>query len=69
MIRYIMVDLPNIEPFLQRYNELESKLADPAIFKDQELATKISHEHNRIKIILEQFKEVDECQKAIEDSR
>ena len=64
-----MVDLPNIEPFLQRYNELESKLADPAIFKDQELATKISREHNRIKIILEQFKEVDECQKAIEDSR
>jgi peptide chain release factor 1 len=69
MIRYIMVDLPNIEPFLQRYNELESKLADPAIFKDQELATKISRDHNRIKVILEQFREIDECQKAIAESK
>ncbi|MDB0031400.1 peptide chain release factor 1 [Opitutales bacterium] len=64
-----MVDLPNIEPFLQRYNELESKLADPSVFKDQELATKISREHSKIKVILEQFEEISICQKAIEDAK
>lgn len=69
MIDNNMVDLPNIEPFLQRYNELESKLADPAVFKDQELATKISREHNKIKLLLEQFKEINDCLQAIEESK
>ena len=64
-----MIELPNIDPFRQRYNELESKLADPSVFKDQELATKISREHSKIKVILEQFKEISICQKAIEDAK
>ena len=28
-----MVDLPNIEPFQQRFNEIESILSDPEIFR------------------------------------
>ena len=35
--------LPDIDPFRQRYNELEAQLSD--IFKDGKLATEISKEH------------------------
>ena len=63
-----MDDLPNIQPFLQRYNELESKLANPDIFKNQELATKLSREHNHIKVILDQHKELKDCEFAISES-
>ena len=63
-----MDDLPNIQPFLQRYNELESKLANPDIFKDQDLATKLSREHNRIKVILDKHKELKDCEFAISES-
>ena len=39
-----MIELPNIDPFRQRYNELEEKLSDPTIFKDPETAKDISRE-------------------------
>ena len=44
-----MVELPNIKPFLKRHNELEAELANPDLFKDAEVASNISREHNRIK--------------------
>ncbi len=64
-----MIDLPNIEPFRQRYNELEKKLADPDIFKDPFKAKKISREHNRIKSIINLFDEIQNCLKSIEESK
>ena len=48
-----MDNLPNIEPFRQRYNELESILSDAEIFKDPIQASKLSREHGRLKLILE----------------
>ena len=45
--------LPNIEPFRQRYNELESKLSDPTVFKDAVLASELSREHRRVREIIE----------------
>jgi peptide chain release factor 1 len=64
-----MIDLPNIDPFRQRYNELEEKLADPAIFKDPDVAKEVSREHNRIKSIINLFDEVQSCVNSIEESR
>jgi peptide chain release factor 1 len=54
--------LPNIEPFRQRYNELEGKLSDPNIFKDAVLASELSREHRRVKEIIE----THECIKSLE---
>ena len=48
-----MEDIPNIEPFRQRYNEIESKLSDPSVFKDSNLASGLSREHNRLRSILD----------------
>ena len=50
--------LPNIEPFRQRYNELEEQLSDPIIFKDAVLAAELSRDHGRVKGIIEAFEEI-----------
>jgi peptide chain release factor 1 len=54
-----MVELPNIKPFLKRYNELEAELANPDLFKDAEIASKISREHNRIKNIIDYHDKIE----------
>ena len=48
-----MEEIPNIEPFRQRYNEIENKLSDPMVFKDTGLASDLSKEHNRLGTIID----------------
>ena len=48
-----MENLPNIEPFRSRFNELEQQLSLPETFKDNQKASELSREHRRIKKILE----------------
>ena len=50
--------LPDIDPFRQRYNELEAQLSNPDIFKDGKLATELSKEHSRIKKYSYQFRKI-----------
>ena len=64
-----MVDLPNIEPFQQRFNEIESILSDPEIFKNQELSKKYSREHGKLKEILDIYEKINNCVKEISESR
>ena len=59
----VMVDLPNIEPFQQRFNEIESILSDPEIFKNQELSKKYSREHGKLKEILDIYEKINNCVK------
>ena len=47
-----MNNLPDVEPFRQRYNELEIQLSDPEVFKNAHLASALSKEHNTLKSIL-----------------
>ncbi len=47
-----MNKLPDVEPFRQRYNELEIQLSDPEVFKNAHLASALSKEHNTLKSIL-----------------
>ena len=69
-----MENLPKVDPFRQRYNELELQLSDPSIFKDSHLASNISREHNRIQQILQLHsraqllsKEVDQLKELFDD--
>ncbi len=64
-----MVDLPNIEPFQQRYNEIEKILADPEIFKNQDLAKRYSREHSKLKEILEIYENILGCLDGINESK
>jgi len=60
--------LPNIEPFRQRYNELESKLSDPTVFKDAVLASELSREHRRVREIIETHERIIGLEKQIKES-
>jgi peptide chain release factor 1 len=48
-----MEELPNIEPFRQKFKELENQLAEPEVFKDAIRASSINREHTRIGKIIE----------------
>ena len=57
-----MEELPiNIQPFRKRYQEIESQLAEPDVFKDAMRASSLNREHTRIRKILEIFDEANEC--------
>ncbi len=60
--------IPNIEPFRQRYNELEQKLSDPAVFKDASMASELSREHGRVKVIIETFESIKELEEQVQES-
>jgi peptide chain release factor 1 len=60
--------LPNIEPFRQRYNELESKLSDPTVFKDSGLASELSKEHRRVREIIETHESIEGLERQIKES-
>ena len=56
-----MEGLPNIEPFRQRYKEIEDKLSEPDVFKDSLRASSLNREHTRIRKILEIYDDANLC--------
>lgn len=69
-----MENLPNIEPFRTRFNELEKLLSLPETFQDNLKATELSKEHRRLqgildinKDILEYEDELEQCQSLLEE--
>ena len=56
-----MEGLPNIEPFRQRYKEIEDKLSEPDVFKDSLRASSLNREHTRIRKILEIYDDANRC--------
>ena len=63
-----MVDLPNIKPFLKRFDELEIKIANPDLFKDANSASIISREHSRLKNIIELHQKIETSKTDIQQS-
>ncbi len=57
-----MEELPNIEPFRQRYKEIENKLAQPDFFKDPMRASSLNREHTHVRKILELYDAAQLCQ-------
>ena len=60
-----MEELPNIEPFRKRCQEIEMQLADPDVFKDAMRASSLNREHTHIRKILEIFDEANQCYSEI----
>ncbi len=70
-----MNDLPNIEPFKKRYDELSELMAAPDFYSDQRKVTSISREHQKLATLIEKteslqklFNELEESQKLLNDS-
>ena len=64
-----MHDLPDIEPFRKRHAEVEKKLADPEVFKDQRRATTLSREHRRLEDLIALAEEIATFEKSLEENR
>ena len=58
--------IPDIEPFRQRYSEIEVQLSDPNVFKDAFSASALSREHSRLKKILSLYEELKDVETQIE---
>ena len=52
-----MLKLPDIEPFRQRFNEIELQLANPEVFKDSRKASALNRDHTRLRRILDLYNE------------
>ena len=59
--------LPNIEPFRSHCEELEKKLSLPETFQDNQIASKLSRDHRRLKEILELYDSIQNLQIQIND--
>lgn len=64
-----MNELPDIEPFKRRYEELSTVIAAPDFYADQKRATAISREHQKLSDMLEQFKRLQTLSKEISESQ
>ena len=64
-----MEELPNIESFRKRHQEIESQLAEPDVFKDAMRASSLNREHTHIRKILEIFDEANKCYAEILSTR
>ena len=53
-----MENLPNIEPFRTRFNDLEKLLSLPETFQDNLKATELSKEHRRLQGILDIYEDI-----------
>ena len=60
-----MEELPNIEPFRKRYDEIEKQLSEPDVFKDAQRASTLNREHTRIRRIIEIFDNAKHCREEI----
>ncbi len=64
-----MLDLPDVEPFRNRFAELEEELAAPEVFKDQRRAASLSRERLRLEVLLASHEEILAAEKALEENR
>ena len=61
--------LPNIEPFRERYNEVELQLSEPDVFKDAFRASSLNRELTRLRKIIELHDSSSHCQQEIESTK
>ncbi|MDR0590758.1 MAG: peptide chain release factor 1 [Puniceicoccales bacterium] len=54
-----MPQLPDIEPFKKKFQELDRQLLLPDFFSDRRRAAEISREHQKLSALLERYREYD----------
>lgn len=64
----LMETIPNIDPFRQRYNELESQLADPEVFKHSRKFSSLTREHNKVREIIQLHQQLTSCLNEVQQA-
>jgi len=61
--------IERLQEIVDKYNFLETRLADPEIVNDQKVFQEVAREHSGITPIVKAFREYEEVLKQIEDSK
>lgn len=64
-----MNNLPDIEPFRKRYDELSALMSEPDFYSDQRRATNISREHQKLATLIEQSERLKKISEELSESR
>ena len=64
-----MIELPNIEPFRQRYNDIEQQLLDPSVFRDSNKVTKLTREHSKLNSIIQLYESILTMKSQVKDAK
>ena len=59
--------IPDILPFLQRYDELDSLMAKPDFFQDSRKAVELSREHQKLQLLISLYRVLEKLETDIGD--
>ncbi|AWT59931.1 MAG: Peptide chain release factor 1 [Candidatus Moanabacter tarae] len=59
--------IPDILPFLQRYDELDSLMAEPDFFQDSRKAVELSREHQKLHLLISLYRVLEKLESDIGD--
>lgn len=63
-----MHNIPDIEPFRKKLNELDLQMSEPEFFSNAKKASEVSREHQRLTALIEKFEAFHAIEKQIEDN-
>lgn len=63
-----MHNIPDIEPFRKKLNELDLQMSEPEFFSNAQRASEVSREHQRLTSLIETFEAFHRIEKQIEDN-
>ena len=63
-----MHNIPDIEPFRKKFNELDLQMSEPEFFSNAQRASEVSREHQRLTSLIETFEAFHRIEKQIEDN-
>ena len=63
-----MYKIPDIAPFRAKLNALDTQMAEPDFYSDQQLVAEVSREHQRLSSLVEKFEAYHAAEKQIKDN-
>ena len=64
-----MEGIPDIEPFRERYSELDNELVQPNFFQDQRRAAKLAREHQQLSELIALYENCEQAERIFADNR
>ena len=63
-----MEGIPKIQPFIDRFTELDSEMSSPNFFNDQKRVASVTREHQRLSALIELFNKVERTDQQISEN-
>jgi peptide chain release factor 1 len=63
-----MEGIPKIQPFIDRFTELDNEMSSPNFFNDQKRVASVTREHQRLSALIELFNKVERTDQQISEN-